>query len=92
MWEENNLRIWDLSYGTCRHSVEVELGIGKHAASNEEVFVPNNDANEDGVINAINIHTGVIRCIPRQAWCTSNVTVELSLSGNLLLAVIPYHT
>jgi WD40 repeat protein len=88
-WEEGNLRIWDLSNGTCRHSIEVNLHVGKHAASNEEVFVPNNgdEDDEDGTIDAINIHTGVIRSSPRQAWCTERI--ELHLCGNFLLAAVP---
>jgi WD40 repeat protein len=90
-WEDNNLRIWDLNNGTCRHSVEVYLGIGKHAASNEEVFVPNL-GDEDGVIDAINIHTGVIRSSPRQSWCTHNVpSIELHLCGDFLLAAASHH-
>jgi hypothetical protein len=97
-WEEENIRIWDLSNGACRHSVEVELGIGKHAASNEEVFVPNlkddcglvpNLREEDGlIIDVINIDTGVIRSSSPQAWCMSYRTVELHLCGNILLAAV----
>jgi hypothetical protein len=87
--EENNLRIWDLSNGTCRHSIEVDSGLNKHAASNEEVFVPN-FGEEDGTIDAINIHTGVIRSIPRLAWIAEDGIVnKLHLCGDFLLAAVP---
>jgi WD40 repeat protein len=88
-WEEKNLRTWDLSTGTCRHTLEVELSVGKHAASNEEVFVPNMGV-EDGGIDAINIHTGVIRSSPRYRWCMGHESVELNLCGNFLLAAVPH--
>jgi hypothetical protein len=91
-WEDNNLRIWDLSNGSCLHSVDVDVGICKHAASSEEVFVPNVTigAEEDGVIDAINIHTGVIRSSPRQAWFTDDMGVELHLCGDFLFAAVPH--
>jgi WD40 repeat protein len=57
-WEENDLRIWDL---TCRYSIEINLGAGKHAASNEEVFMPNLGGEDGVIIDAMNIHTGIIR-------------------------------
>jgi hypothetical protein len=85
-WEESNLRIWDLSNGTWRQSIEIDIGTGKHAASNEEVFVPN----EDGFIDVINIHTGVIRSSPRQAWLSDDMVLELHLCGNFLLAAVPH--
>jgi hypothetical protein len=61
---------------------------GKHALSNEEMFVPNpGEAGGDGVIAAINIYTGAIRSSPRQAWYTVNMLmVEVHLCGDFLLA------
>jgi hypothetical protein len=94
MWDDDNqtsLQIWDLNSGTCRYSIEVELGFGKHIASNDEVFVPN-VGDEDGAIDAINIHTGGIRSSSRQTWCTENVPVELHLCGDFLLVAVPIYT
>jgi hypothetical protein len=87
-WEEDNLRIWDLSNGTCRHSIETNLGGGKHAASNEEVFMPNVRDIDGLIIDSINIHTGVIRSSSPQTWCMSDRPVELHLCGNILLAAV----
>jgi WD40 repeat protein len=89
-WKDSNLRIWDLSNGTCRHSIEVEVGVGTHASSNDEVFAPNIGDEGGGVIDAINIHTGVvIHSSLRLAWCTENMAVDLYICGNFLLAAVP---
>jgi WD40 repeat protein len=78
-WGKRNLRIWDLSNGTCRHSIEVDLSCGTHAASNEEVFVPNLREEDGAIIDVINVHTGVIRSSLCQAWCLGDRAVELHI-------------
>jgi hypothetical protein len=85
---ESTLFTWNLSDGTRRDPTEVSVVEGKHALSNEEMFVPNRGVpGGNGVINAINIHTGVIRSSPPQAWYTGNMCgVEVHLCGDFLLA------
>jgi hypothetical protein len=90
-WEDRNLRVWDLSNGTCRHSIEINLSIGKHAASNEEVFIPNIGGEDGFIIDAMNIHTGVIRRSPCHAWCVVDRVVELHLCGDFLLAAVTHY-
>jgi hypothetical protein len=76
---------WDMP--TLLYSVTFDVNAGKHAASIEEEFVPNlGEAGGNGAIDAINIHTGVIRSSPRQAWCTVDTRVELHLCGDFLFA------
>jgi hypothetical protein len=89
-WEEENVRVWDLSNGTCRHSIEINVGVGKYAASNEEVFMPNIGGEDGVIIDAMNIHTGVIRSSSCHAWCAVDRVVKLHLCGDFLLAAVPH--
>jgi hypothetical protein len=86
-WYESTLHAWSLSNGTRRDPTGVSVVAGKHALSNDEIFVSKlGEAGGNGVIAAINIHTGAIRSSPRQAWYTVNMTVEVHLCGDFLLA------